>query len=247
MAPPVLNAQSPVPLYRQLADRILADIREGRFAPGSRIPSEPQLAAACNIGRPTVRQAIDVLVRKGVLTRRRGSGTYVCEPRQEVDLFSLDGTTSSFQKKGVSVETRLLSQVHRVISVADPDSPFAGQTALCLTRLSMVHQTPVLMEEIHLHPVLFNGIEAIDLSGQSLSAIADEHFYLCPIGGRQRFSIGYAAGQKARDLQVTPDTPLLVVQRFLHFPGTANGVYCRLWCRSDQFVFSQTIGGVEDA
>lgn len=247
MKPPVLNPQSPIPLYRQLAERILADIRTGRFAPGSRIPSEPQLAAACNIGRPTARQAIDVLVRKGVLTRRRGSGTYVCEPQQEVDLFSLDGTTSSFQKKGVAVETRLLSPVHLVTSVADPDSPFAGQSAFCLTRLTTVKQAPVLMEEIHLHPVLFKGIEAIELEGHSLSAIADERFYLRPVGGRQHFIIGYADGEKAHDLKIPPDTPLLVVRRYLHFPGTANGVYCRLWCRSDQFVFSQTIGGVGDA
>lgn len=95
-----LNPDSPLPLYHQLADLLLSRIRGGDYQTGSRIPSENQLATAFGIGRPTARQAIDVLVRKGYLSRRRGSGTYVCEPRQEVDLFSLDGTSASFQKKG---------------------------------------------------------------------------------------------------------------------------------------------------
>ncbi|MEJ2039830.1 MAG: GntR family transcriptional regulator, partial [Desulfosarcinaceae bacterium] len=91
----MLNPQSPIPLYRQLADLLHAQVRAGDYPPGSRVPSEHQLAAAHAIGRPTVRQAIDLLVRKGVLRRRRGSGTYVCEPQQEVDLFNLDGTSAS--------------------------------------------------------------------------------------------------------------------------------------------------------
>jgi GntR family transcriptional regulator len=85
----ILNPRSPLPLYHQLAELLAARIRAGDYPPGTRIPSEHQLAGVFAIGRPTARQAIDVLVRKGLVTRRRGSGTYVREPRQEVDLFSL--------------------------------------------------------------------------------------------------------------------------------------------------------------
>jgi GntR family transcriptional regulator len=239
----MLNPQSPIPLYRQLADTLAAGIRAGDYPPGVRIPSEPRLAADHHIGRPTVRQAIDVLVRKGLLKRRRGSGTYVCEPQQEVDLFSLDGTSVSFRKKGVSAVTRLLTPLRFIVAGGHPQNPFSKAKAYFLSRLTLVDDTPVLIEDLFLHPDIFKGLENFDMQGQSLSAIAEKHFYLRPTGAKQRFSIGYATDQRAEHLQVTSDTPLLVVQRFLHFPQAENAVFSELWCRSDQFSFSQTIGG----
>ena len=59
----MLNTQSPIPLYHQLAEILMEGIRTGDYPPGLRIPSEPQLAKAYGIGRPTVRHAIDLLVR----------------------------------------------------------------------------------------------------------------------------------------------------------------------------------------
>ena len=107
----MLNPQSPIPLYHQLAEILLQEIRSGAYPDGSRIPAEQRLAARYQIGRPTVRQAIDLLVRKGLLKRKRGSGTFVCSNKQEIGLFSLDGTLSAFYKKGVSVTTRILRKM----------------------------------------------------------------------------------------------------------------------------------------
>ncbi len=239
----MLNPNAPIPLYRQLADLITADIRSGKYLPGSRIPSEPQLVADHGLGRPTIRQAIDLLVRRGLLTRRRGSGTYVCDPQQEVDLFSLDGTSASFSKSGTPAKTHILRPVTLDWVADQPENPFAGKQAYALYRLTSVKAIPVLIEELYLHAELFKGIDELNLSGRSLSAVAEEQYYLRPTGGKQSFRIDYLNGAKADDLKVTPKTPVLAVDRRLNFPQTENGVYARLWCRTDQFVFSQTIGG----
>jgi GntR family transcriptional regulator len=242
-----LNPQSPIPLYRQLADRLAADIRAGLYAAGDRIPSEHALAQEYALGRPTVRQAIDTLARKGLLIRRRGSGTYVCEPRPEVDLFSLEGTGASFQKTGLRIEISLISPPRLTAAPKSHDNPFGGRRALHLMRLTRNGGVPVLLEDIYMDGELFEGLENIDLSGQSLSRIAEERFHLRPTGARQRFRIAYAVGERAHHLRITPQTPVLFVQRHLHFPHRRDGVYVELWCRGDQFVFSQTIGGIEDA
>ncbi|MGD8837251.1 MAG: GntR family transcriptional regulator [Desulfobacteraceae bacterium] len=239
----MLNTQSPIPLYRQLADLLTAKIREGEYAAGSRIPSENQLAATFSIGRPTARHAIDLLVRKGLLDRRRGAGTFVCEAQQEVDLFSLDGTSASFRKGGLSIETRIITPIHRLCLNDDPGNPFTGRSAFFLSRLTQVDNTPVLIENLYLDTTLFAGIEKLDLESRSLSAIAEEQFYLRPTGGKQSFDIGHPDSRCGRYLNISSQTPVLVVKRFLHFPQMANGVFCRLWCRTDQFVFTQNIGG----
>lgn len=242
----MLNPQSPIPLYHQLADLLLTKIRSGEYPPGSRIPSETRLAAAYGIGRPTARQATELLVRKGILQRKRGSGTFVREEQEEVDLFSLAGTISSFHRKGISVQTRILKNIRLKSIGDDPENPFANETAYFFSRLSLVEARPVLLENIYLHPTLFAGIERIDLSGRSLSQVVDEHYYLQPSGGKQNFRIGYLAGKNARDLNVTPETPILEVKRFIHLSHKKNAVYSELYCRTDRFVFGQTLGGIAD-
>ncbi|MCP4207766.1 MAG: GntR family transcriptional regulator, partial [Shimia sp.] len=91
-----LNTHSPIPLYQQLADRIRYEIETGGYRVNDKIPSEHVLAKQYAIGRPTVRQATDLLVRKGILQRKRGSGTFVLPPTQRIDLFSLTGTSAAF-------------------------------------------------------------------------------------------------------------------------------------------------------
>ncbi len=243
----MLNPQSPLPLYRQLAEILLEGIRSGNYSPGDRIPSEPQLAKDYGIGRPTVRQAIDVLVRQRLLSRRRGSGTYVRAPEQEIDLFSLAGTSSAFQKKGIAVDVQLLQNTKRVNVPADAENPFAGGAAFFLSRLNRVDGVPVLLEAIYLHPVLFKGIERMDLAGRSLSLVVESSFYMRPVGGRQTFRIGYLDARKAAVMDITADTPVLVVQRFLNFKQAPNAVFSILYCNTEPFVFSQQIGGASHA
>ena len=241
----MLNLHSPIPLYRQLADIILAKIRSGEYSCGSRLPSENSLAASYGIGRPTVRQATDLLIRKRLLVRKRGSGTFVQKKQKEIDLFSLAGTISSFHKKGISVSTSILQKTRLKTIENDPENPFFNKKAYFLSRLSRVEEVPVLVEDIYLDATPFLGIDRIALQDQSLSQIVDEHYYMRPTDGKQHFKIVYLDGKRALNIAVSPDTPVLLVKRFLNFAQTKNAIYSELYCRTDRFVFSQTIGGIE--
>src|SRR5919107_311148 len=63
--------------YERIADRLSADIRAGRLAPGERLPSERQLARRLEVGRASVREAIGALAVRGVVETRAGSGSFV--------------------------------------------------------------------------------------------------------------------------------------------------------------------------
>jgi GntR family transcriptional regulator len=220
-------------------------IRTGDYPPGSRIPSEPQLARDYGIGRPTVRQAIEMLVRRRLLIRRRGSGTYVRSPKKEVDLFSLAGTSAAFHKQGIAVAVELLQPTCRITVGDDRRNPFAGGKAFYLTRLNRVDDVPVLLEEIFLHPVLFNGIQNMDLHGRSLSQVVEAHFYMRPTGGRQTFRIAYADDAKRTAMELGVGSPVLEVHRFLNFQQVDNAIFSILTCNTETFVFSQQIGGLD--
>ena len=242
----MLNPNSPIPLYHQLADIILAGIRSGKYPPGSRIPSESSLASTYEIGRPTVRQATEMLIRKHLLIRKRGSGTFVQAKPKEVNLFSLAGTITSFHKKGICVSTQILKKTRLVPVEEDPENPFSKDEAYFISRISLVEEEPVLIEDLYLDPILFPGIERIDLTDRSLSQVVNEQYYMRPIGGKQNFRIGFLVGQKALNLDISQNTPILIVKRFLDFSQKKNGIFSELYCRTDQFLFSQTLGGVSN-
>lgn len=241
-----LDPLSPVPLYRQLADILAERIRRGVYPPGTPIPSENSLRAVFGIGRPTARQATDTLVRRGILVRRRGAGTFVREAAREVDLFSLGGTMASFKKQGVAIETEILHPMALVEVTGGAANPFRGAKAYYFSRLSRADGQPVLMEDIYLHPELFSGIEAIDLRTGSLSLAVEARYDLRPTGGRQRFRIEYPDSRQRGTLGIGAETPILAVRRILHFSRARGAVYAELSCRTDRFDFSQTLDPISE-
>ena len=75
MSPPTETRK----LYRQVADSVMASIKTGDYKPGSRLPSERDLAAAYKVSRPTVREAMIALEIRGLVESRHGSGIYITE------------------------------------------------------------------------------------------------------------------------------------------------------------------------
>ncbi len=237
-----LNAQSATPLYHQLAEVLLARIHAGEYPPGSRIPSEPALAKTFRIGRPTVRQATDLLVRQHRLERRRGSGTFVVEPPEQVDALSLAGTMASFEKTGLATKTTIVERARSIaVDDADPENPLAGTQAWFLRRVSRVAGTPALLEALWLSTQQFPGLGRIPLAGRSLSQLAQEHFNLRAESADQTFRIIKADAQVAGWLALKRGEPVLQVKRRVHFPNARDAVYSELICRTDQLVFSQTV------
>ncbi len=191
-----------------------------------------------------MRQAIELLARRGMLEKRRGSGTYVREQPREIDLFSLAGTSSAFQEKGIQVDSHLLAPPKLIRVDQDDANPFSGGTAFFFSRINRVDNTPVLMETFYLHPELFKGIEALELEGQSLSRVVETNYYLKPTGGRQTFHIGHLDQECAAAMALGPRTPTLIVHRYLNFKPTDNAIFSILYCNTKAFVFSQQIGGL---
>jgi DNA-binding GntR family transcriptional regulator len=86
-----VDRASPVPLYYQVALQLERIIQSGELAPGTRLNNEVTLADQLGVSRPTLRRAMEYLVDRGYLVRKRGIGTQVVHPklRRPVGLTSL--------------------------------------------------------------------------------------------------------------------------------------------------------------
>lgn len=139
-----VDRSSPVPLYFQLAQQLENAIERGRLAPGSLLGNEIELAGRLGLSRPTVRQAIQSLVDKGLLVRRRGIGTQVVHSQVKRPL-ELSSLYDDLEAAGQRPATRVLryeteeatAEVAAALGVAE------GTEVRCVERLRLTHGEPM--------------------------------------------------------------------------------------------------------
>jgi len=144
--PILLDRDSPIPLYFQIAQQIESAIEAGDIKPGETISSEFELAELLGVSRPTIRQAIQQLVLKGYVVRRRGIGTVVIHRR-----IHRSASTSSFFDALVASGRQPRTQVLELTvepSTADVASSLqlsTGTAVLAVTRIRYADDEPVAL------------------------------------------------------------------------------------------------------
>ncbi|MFB6846351.1 GntR family transcriptional regulator [Streptomyces sp. NPDC056373] len=160
-----LDRSSPVPLYHQLAQQLEAAIERGILAPGNLLGNEVDLSVRLGLSRPTVRQAIQSLVDKGLLVRRRGVGTQVVhsQVRRPLELSSLyDDLEAAGQ--GPTTEVVRNEIVPAACDVAAALGVPEGGEVTVLDRLRRTHGRPVALLRNYLPASL------LDLDGARLES-----------------------------------------------------------------------------
>ncbi|NKG21633.1 GntR family transcriptional regulator [Paeniglutamicibacter terrestris] len=143
-----IDRSSPVPLYHQIVQGIEAAIHDGTLESGSRLENEIDLAQRLNLSRPTMRKAMDELVRSGLLVRKRGVGTQVVssQVRRHLELSSLN---DDLERSGKTPTTESLSFSHGPADkrVAELLQLPAGVNVFHFTRLRSVDGKPLALME----------------------------------------------------------------------------------------------------
>lgn len=143
-----IDRASPVPLYHQLAQGIEAAIRSGQLSPGRRLDNEIELAARLNLSRPTVRKAMDEMVRSGLLVRKRGVGTQVVSPQVHRPL-ELSSLYDDLLRDGGTPRTKVLDFARTEAGevVRETLGLASGAGVYHFTRLRTVDDKPLALME----------------------------------------------------------------------------------------------------
>ena len=133
-------------LADRLRDELLEEITSSQLQPGTKLPSEGQLAKRFNVSRATVREAMRGLVESGYVTRRRGSGSYVTERRRMPH--GLDSTLSylaMIETAGARAGMRILEAAFE--PCCQDDAPLqltSNDTVLAVERVRTADDRPVI-------------------------------------------------------------------------------------------------------
>lgn len=234
-----LDRSSPVPLYYQLAQAIEAAIRDGDLAPGDRFENELALAKRLTLSRPTTRRAIQELVDKGLLVRKRGVGTQVVQSpvHRRVELTSL---FDDLTRAGQTPTTELLEYQRMVVDeeVARELNLAADAEIVMIQRLRCANGEPLAVMTNYLPADLAPDAEELEASGlyQALRT-RGVHIRLA----RQRIGARPATRSEARLLNEKAGAPLLTMSRTA-FDDSGKAVEYGSHCyRASRYYFETTL------
>lgn len=209
-----LDRSSPVPLYFQVSRQIEEAIHSGQLPPGARLENELGMADRSGLSRPTIRRAIQELVNKGLVVRRRGIGTQVVNNPQVKRELNLTSLYDDLARSGKDPGTRVLT--HDVVPaddhVAEQLNSKPGVDVVYLERLRYTADEPLALMHNWLPVTVARDLTRQQLEHHGLYELLRDtgvHMQLAA----QRMGARLAAADEASMLAVRPGSPLLTMER----------------------------------
>ena len=241
------NYKTSVPLYVQIAESLLAQIETGELTPDERLPSERELSKRLNVSRMTLRAALRELDSYGLLVRRPGDGTYIAEPKIERHADKLVPFTTSMQKRGYKIHSKLIVFEQRLANVATAQRlriSVSTPVYFC-QRVRQINQEPVLLENCTMPVEIFPKFGNYDLENRSLYEIMETEYGVVAHHSEQSLEAVVAADYEAELLCVEQGTPLMLERRLGYDRDNQPFEYGHDLYRGDRFRFFTEIAPLE--
>lgn len=225
-------------IYESIKDKIDAEV----YSIGDHIPSENDLCKSFNTTRPTVRQALSLLVKNGYIKRIHGKGSIVIEKSKTLGILSIKGTTSGQQEE--LLETIVIKKPE---SMSWPkDFPFqideSVQSLGCIyfERLRKVNGELVVFEKTYLTNLNIPRFTSRNLNNTSLFEVLSKHHGVEVEEGVQNISAIKANKEIASLLEIEVGSPLVYLQRRIDTSKKGFTIYSFVYCNSDKYTLQST-------
>ena len=218
----------------QTRDRVI-DLME-RFGVGNAIPSERQLSADLGVSRLTVRAALDELVREGYLVRRRGSGTFVREPKIAQEL-TMTSFSEDMVQRGMRPGSKTLSltattagaYLGRCLHV----SP--SERIVIAKRLRLADGETMAIETLHVRESLVPGLTPTDLEEHSFYELLSGRYGVVTVGGTQTIEPTVTNEEESSALGVPLHSPAFLFERTTRAESDEIVEFVRSIYRGDRY------------
>jgi GntR family transcriptional regulator len=158
--------------YAAIAADLTAKIRNGWYPPGTALPPQRDLSVAYNVTLATLRQALQVLERDGLVSQQAGRGTFVAEPKVAYQLDSLHSLADDLRTQGQMLLTEVIAKAVRK-TPASVDLP--SDRSLRLERVRVLAGRPAVHQVSWVAEPYGSRLTAIDFGSVSLyRALAEE-------------------------------------------------------------------------
>jgi GntR family transcriptional regulator len=205
-----LDRHSVVPLYYQIQQRLLDQIRSGSLKAGQPVPSEQEISHRMGVSRMTARQALKSLCSLGVTYSQRGKGTFVSRVKLEKNFRQVLSFSEEMEARGSRPRSKVLefcrirpdSQVAEALHVASRDQVFF------LRRIRQADSVPLCVESTHLAVRSCPDLQEAFDPGESLYKTLLDHYGIQIDFADEVAEASLASSEDARLLRIRKNAPV---------------------------------------
>ncbi len=210
----LIDFDSHIPYYIQLMDMLKEQILQKKWAPGEQIPGEKELCEMYGISRTVVRQALRELELDGIITRRKGKGTFISEPKISEGLIQkLTGFYQDMVERGLNPVTRVLHQ--NVVCANEKVARFlniqSDTEVIDIQRLRYINDEPIQLVTSYVPYHIYPPLATVDLTNRSLYDFLEKEGGIFLTSGRRYIEAVLANGTEAALLGIERGAPLLML------------------------------------
>jgi GntR family transcriptional regulator len=224
------------PLYRDVAEALERALRERLWKPGEQIPTEAELEKRFGASRGTLRMAISELVRKGMLFRQPGRGTFVLGPefRTLERYFQIERLDSrepivpvpkTLERRTVRADARAAAGLRIEV----------GEEVGYVRRLRLHEDEPFQIVDSYFRMDFWRQIERADFDIHAVYDQFKDDFGIYIVHADEFLRADLATKAEARLLKIAPGVPVLRLERLAYSFGEQPVEYRRSVGRSDHF------------
>jgi GntR family transcriptional regulator len=225
-----------------LVDWLISEIREGKYKPNDKLPSENELADLHNVPRMVIRKAYERLQELGYIFSKQGKGSYVQNHKLQVPLILTGDVSFSEKMKELKYDSRTMnlscekipydSSIYHTLRVKREDTVYK------ISRLRIVEDYPIAVHTSFLSQSLFENIESEGKDIRSIFQYYRKQGYTDFQSMRSELSVIFPR-KVERDLLKCPSlVPLLLLESGCVDPKTGTVLeYSKIMYRSDCFTY----------
>lgn len=205
------NTHPKTPIWKAIADALRADLSEGRYRPGHKLPTETALADRFGVNRHTVRHGISALVAEGLVRTRRGAGAFVAATPTDYPIGRRVRFHENLIAAGRIPDKRVLHLEDRTASEGEARALHIGEgDAVCAYHgLSLADGQPIAIFESLFPLARLPGISAALTETSSVTEALGHAGVADYTRTSTRLTAVRATATHALHLQVTEGDPLL--------------------------------------
>jgi GntR family transcriptional regulator len=202
---------------------------------GTAIPSERQLSVDLGVSRLTLRAALDDLAREGYLVRRRGSGTYVQQPKISQEL-TITSFSDDMRRRGMTPASRTLSMttIHAGARLGRFLNVSPSEQIVVVKRLRLADGETMAIETLHIPEALVPGLTPKGLTGSFYELLRDR-YGVTIAGGTQAIEPTVTNEEESEALGVPLHSPAFLFERTSRDEAGRTVEFVRSVYRGDRY------------
>ena len=211
----MVNAESSLPMYKQIFAILKAEIKEHRYGDSGSIGTHTELAQRFGVSLITIRKAIKNLAEENLVETQRGKGTFVKSTVLQDNLRYLTGVSNIISQQNLQAEVvvRTMAFVNTPNHFNDKNKKAMGKTCLYIERLHVIDEVVIGYAKLYLPLLYGRRFSRKGVEENTIYQLYEDKLGIRLGKGIQYISADTVDDKMAETLDVDTGTPMLKVER----------------------------------